>query len=39
MKQEMQNKFNVRIDLWAEYQGTNENLGSCNIFLEELSSQ
>ncbi len=39
MKTEMLNKFNVRIDLWAEYQGCNENLGSCNIFLEELSSQ
>lgn len=39
LKNEMQNKFNVRIDLWAAYNGCNENLGSCNFFLQELSSQ
>ena len=39
MKNEFQSKFNLRIDLWAEYQGCNENLGSCNFFMEEISSQ
>jgi hypothetical protein len=38
MKNDFMNKFNVRIDLWAEYQGCNENLGSCNFMLEELTS-
>ena len=37
LKEELQNKPNLRIDLWAQKENSQQNLGSYDFFLNELS--